>query len=269
MDDCELSTDPKLVDEQVSVLSNDRVAPSMHMIELAAPAIAAAAQPGQFIHLQVPDFEAHVLRRPFSLYSWSAQRGTVSVLYQTVGQGTRKLASVGRGTRTRAIGPVGHGWNPPQGIRRALLVCGGVGVAPLTMLAQQLMEQGVVVHCLLGATTKARLVGDDVLEEFGVQVHVCSDDGSVGHHGFCTDLIDDYLPGTEYVAICGPAPMEKVAVTKVLAASGQGLACEVSMERRMACGVGACLSCVVDTTAGKKRACVDGPVFDSREVVWR
>ncbi|MGI6221538.1 MAG: dihydroorotate dehydrogenase electron transfer subunit [Coriobacteriales bacterium] len=257
-----------MFDEEVVIISNERVAPSLHVVEFSAPQIASCAEPGQFVHLQIPDFGGHVLRRPFSIYTWDAEKGTLSILYQTVGSGSERLAETAPGVRTKAIGPVGHGWNPPAGTRETVLVCGGVGVAPLTMLAKQLVEAGAHVTCLVGATAAERVVGVEKLRELGADVRVATDDGTVGHHGFCTDLLAECPSATDYVAICGPAPMEKVAVARVAELWGDACTCEVSVERRMACGIGACLSCVVETVDGRKRACVDGPVFGASEVVW-
>lgn len=264
----------RLVDERVEVLSNENVAPSIYQIELLAPQIASRVQPGQFIHFEIPNFEGHVLRRPFSVCKWESGRGTIALLYQAVGKGSERLTHAMRGDASRAIGPIGRGWRPAAGTRRAVLVCGGMGVAPLTMLARRLASEGAKVDCLLGATTAERLVGIAALEECGASVHICTDDGTLGHGGFCTDLIPEFVPGADYVAVCGPGPMEAAAVRAVEAirpdhASDGAFTFEVSLERRMACGIGACLSCVVDTVDGKKRACVDGPVFDAAEVVWR
>ena len=264
----------RLVDERVEVISNERVAPSIYQMTLLAPQIASRVQPGQFIHLEIPNFEGHVLRRPFSVYMWDGERRAIRLLYQTVGSGSTQLTRARWGDATRAIGPVGRGWNPPASVRRAALVCGGMGVAPLTMLAEQLVSAGAKVDCLLGATTAERLVGEQILHELGAAVHVCTDDGTLGHAGFCTDLLPEFANDADYIAVCGPGPMEAAAVKAVEAArpgyaDDPSFVFEVSMEKRMACGIGACLSCVVDTVEGKKRACVDGPVFNASEVVWR
>ncbi|MGI6216085.1 MAG: dihydroorotate dehydrogenase electron transfer subunit [Coriobacteriales bacterium] len=256
-----------LVDEEVTIVSNDKIAPSIYLMVLEAPQIAAGLLPGQFVHLRVPDFCGHVLRRPFSVCSWNTGTGEIQIMYQVVGSGTEALSTVKPGTPTRAIGPVGRGWEVPDGTGRALLVCGGIGVAPLMMLASEMCAEGIAVDVLLGATTADRLLGEEALTSVGAEVHTCTDDGSAGYHGFCTDLMDDYTACADYVAICGPAPMERIAVGKAL--ESENCRCEVSLERRMACGIGACLSCVVDTVDGKKRACIDGPVFDARKVVWR
>ena len=264
----EQTSAPTLGDERVEILSNECVAPQIHVIVLHAPKIASKVQPGQFVHLRIPGFAGHVLRRPFSVYRWGEDK--ISIMYQVVGKGSKALSLAKPGTHTMAIGPVGHGWNVPQATSRALLVCGGMGIAPQTMLAKQLVEAGVHVDVLVGATTAQRVVGTEVLWEAGAEVHVSTDDGTMGYHGFCTELIPKYAPQTDYVAVCGPEPMERSAIRALNTCTEEGLrpVCEVSLERRMACGIGVCLSCVVDTIDGRKRACVDGPVFNSTEVVW-
>ena len=110
-----------LTDERVEVISNEQVAPSIHQIELLAPKIASQVQPGQFIHLEVPNFAGHVLRRPFSVYQWDAERKTITVMYQVVGAGSERLTQAKWGDASMAIGPVGRGWSPAEGTRRALL----------------------------------------------------------------------------------------------------------------------------------------------------
>ena len=161
-----------------------------------------------------------------------------------------------------------------------LVVCGGAGAAPLYMLCEQLVALGVRTDVVLGAQTKEALVFRSRFEELlakgascGCGAPRCStDDGSFGRAGFCTPLAQEALAEAaeagepyDYVAVCGPEPLMK-AVARMAAAAD--VPCEVSLEKRMACGVGACLSCVVDTVDGKRRACVDGPVFDARKVVW-
>ncbi len=262
------------VDELARVMSNVELAPAIHVMELDAPQIARMVQPGQFVHMQIPGMDGHILRRPFSVCRWGGD--SIFVMYQVVGTGSRHMTTLVPGCELSLIGPVGRGWNPPAACKHAVLVCGGMGVAPQTMLAKQLVESGAQVDCLVGATTAERLVGTQVLEGFGAHVHIATDDGTAGHHGFCTELIGDFAQDASYVSICGPEPMERAAVRTlegVLAEraqqGGEMPLVEVSLERRMACGIGACLSCVVDTVAGKKRACVDGPVFEAREVVWQ
>lgn len=251
--------------ETCRVLKNIPERGGIYRLVLRAPQIAKCIQPGQFIHLRLPALEAHVLRRPLSIYAADAREGTLELLYQTIGEGTRWLSTVEDGTSLDAIGPIGHGWQPPKELSSALLIAGGVGLAPLNMLAVQLAKT-VDVQLLTGAQTGERLVLPSTDNE-RIAVTVTTDDGSIGPKGFVTDLARKRLEHThfDYIATCGPEPMQRIVAAL---AEEFAVPCEVSLERRMACGIGACLSCVVQTTKGSKRACVDGPVFDAREVIW-
>ena len=272
-----------LVNEPARVLSNDAVGPRLFLMRLCAPTIARSILPGQFVHMLVPGMEGHILRRPFSVYARDARAGELELLYQTVGFGSGHMAALapGRCEDAQLIGPVGRAWEPPAGTRRALLVGGGVGAAPVFMLAERLVEAGVPCEVVLGAQSADALVCRDrfdaLLAAQGRVARCATDDGSFGRAGFCTSLSAELLAegraggadadaeAVDYVAVCGPTPLMRIVADQAREA---GAACQVSLERRMACGVGACLSCVVDTTGGKRRACVDGPIFDATEVVW-
>ena len=148
-----------------------------------------------------------------------------------------------------------------------------MGAAPLFMLCESLISAGVRTDVVLGAQTEAALTCRGRYEALLDEPPRCAtDDGSFGREGFCTSLVAEALAEAaeagepyDYLAVCGPEPLMKIVAGM---AAEAGVPCEVSMEKRMACGVGACLSCVVDTVDGKQRACVDGPVFDARKVVW-
>lgn len=254
-------------EEDAIVRSNEQVGPRLYKVTLAAPRTAAAIEPGQFVHLLIPGFEAHILRRPFSVYRANGDLGEVEVIYQTVGAGTRFMAGLRPGANCSLIAPLGHGWQPTGG--RSLLVGGGVGAAPLFMFAERLIELGTPTEVVLGAQTASMLVTrDDYAELLDRDPVIATDDGSEGYAGFCTEPVRELLQIGEFSAVycCGPEPLMR-AVAGLSADAG--VPCWVSMEKRMACGVGACLSCVVETTSGKRRSCVDGPVFPASEVVWR
>lgn len=272
-----------LINETAPVVENHEVGPRLHLMVLRAPRIAASVAPGQFVHMKIPGMEGHILRRPFSVYSADAANGTLEILYQVVGFGSDRMTKLSPNDEVapELIGPVGHGWHAPEGAKRALLVGGGVGAAPLFMLFEDLVAAGVDVTVVLGAQTESALVCRNryarVLSRAGScaeNAPLCStDDGSFGRAGFCTSLVDDVLAAAtsdgnpiDYMAVCGPEPLMRIVAGK---AEEARIACQVSLEKRMACGVGACLSCVVETTSGKKRSCVDGPVFDSKDVMWR
>jgi dihydroorotate dehydrogenase electron transfer subunit len=257
--------------ETVAVLANERVAEGVGLIALTAPRIAASVRPGQFVHLRIADGADFILRRPFSVHRarHGAGRagGTIEILYQVLGRGTRELAEKRAGDVMDAIGPLGRGWDVPDDAAHVLLVAGGLGAAPLGMLAEELAERGVAVSVAIGAPTAARLLVRDLFERVARRVEVATDDGSAGEPGFVT-LVSERLIAEDrpsLVCACGP---ETMARTVAAQAAGAGIGCQVSLERLMACGIGACLSCVVTTAHGRARACVDGPVFDAADVVW-
>lgn len=257
----------KRQEERAVVRVNSQVGPRLFSIELESPSIASALLPGQFVHMQVPGMPDKILRRPFSVYKTNAQAGSITILYQVVGAGTEVLSQVAPGAVSSIIGPIGNTWSPPESAH-ALLVGGGVGAAPLFMLAEQLSRTASSLSVVLGAQTKDALVTyEDYCALAGVDVIPATDDGSFGYAGFCTGPAQELLDsGTiDYVATCGPDPLIRIVSSL---AEQANIACEVSLEKRMACGVGACLSCTVDTAEGKKRCCVDGPIFDARKVVW-
>jgi len=251
--------------ERVEVLRNERVAEGVGLLVLHAPRIAHTVQPGQFIHLRIATGADFVLRRPFSVHR--AAGDAIEILYQVLGRGTRELSAREPGDVMDAIGPLGHGWEIPKGAAHALLVAGGLGAAPLGMLAERLAARGVAVSVAQGAPCGERLVARDLFESVARRVEFATDDGSVGERGFvtaaCVRLLAEDRPDVVYA--CGPEVMARAVAAQ---ATEAGVPCQVSLERLMACGIGACLSCVVTTTSGRKRACVDGPVFDAEEVCW-
>jgi dihydroorotate dehydrogenase electron transfer subunit len=262
--------------ETATVRENESVALEVFRLVLEAPRVAGCLEPGQFVHLLLPGFESRLLRRPFSVFATNRPRGTIEIIYQVVGEGTRFLEGVEQGCTLDLIGPLGRGWQVPADAQSALLVAGGVGLAPLNMLLARLSARARV--CLVaGAQSAGRLITPSLSlhtlfaatadEGKRLTSITTTDDGSAGRQGFTTDVMRELLQEErfDYIATCGPEPMQRI-VAELAAASD--IACEVSLERRMACGIGACLSCAVQTRTGTQRACVNGPVFDAREVIW-
>lgn len=252
--------------ERVRVIANHRIAQGVGLMVLSAPRCAATVQPGQFVHLRVATGADILLRRPFSIHRAYGDR--VEILYQILGAGTLRMAEKPVGDESMdLIGPLGHGWTEPEGAAHVLLVAGGLGAAPLGMLAERFAERGVAVTVAQGAPTVTRLVARALFERVARRVEIATDDGSAGERGFVTGPVERLLEAERFdmVYTCGPEAMQRAIVR--LAASND-VPCQVSLERLMACGIGACLSCVVSTTQGLKRACVDGPVFSAEEVVW-
>lgn len=251
--------------ERVTVVANERLAPGVGLLTLRAPRIRERVAPGQFVHLRVSRDAGFILRRPFSVHGTT--HDGIRILYQVLGRGTRALAEKRVGEEMDALGPLGTGFRIPDDAAHAMLVGGGLGVAPLALLAVVLAERGIAVTACLGAPSAERLLSLDVFEPNVRELLLATDDGSRGEHGFVTTLVEGALAATtpDVAYVCGPEPMARIVAAQC---AGAAVPCQVSLERLMACGVGACLSCVVDTTAGLRRACCDGPVFDAEEVVW-
>jgi len=267
-----------LINERAQINANGCLYGRLHLMTLQAPELAERLAPGQFVHMKITGIPDHILRRPFSVYAWDRAAGTIDIIYQVVGEGTAHLAKLLSGDTVELIGPIGNAWLSTQdGLqpKRVLLVGGGVGAAPLFEWCRALLETGAQVDVILGAQTASALVALKRYRDLlGCEPYCSTDDGTYGFAGFATGLVDDRLSqgassdngAYDYVAVCGPAPLMRIVSSHVIEA---GIPCEVSLERRMACGIGACLSCVCDTnTLGRKRVCVDGPIFDAREVVW-
>lgn len=254
------------IQEQVRVLANERVCEGVGSLVLDAPRCASTVLPGQFVHLRIGRDTANILRRPFSVYR--AGSGRIEILYQIVGKGTLRLAQKVAGDESMdVVGPLGQGWRVPEGASHALLVTGGLGAAPLGMLADDLASRGIAAVVAMGAPCGERLVARDHYERVARRVEVATDDGSCGQGGFVTRISARLLASERFdvVYTCGPEPMQRIVAVQ---AAEAGVRCQVSLERLMACGIGACLSCVVATRDGQKRACVDGPVFDAEEVLF-
>jgi dihydroorotate dehydrogenase electron transfer subunit len=226
------------------------------------------------VHVQIPAAGELMLRRPFSVYEIDDSRTQLSIVYQVVGRGSKHIQELKVGEELNLLGPCGQGWRLPdvhqtQAGGRVLLVGGGIGTAALQLLAAQLATLGYGIDFVVGAATARLLVFNTGLEVLvpGLKLHVCTDDGSAGHRGLTTDLAEALLShgSYEWLASCGPEPM--LAALASLAKKKR-LAHQVSLEARMACGVGACLGCVVPTLDGQRRVCADGPVFDAEAVVW-
>lgn len=214
--------------------------------------------PGQFVEVLVEDEPRVMLRRPISVHDADAEAGTLSLLVQIVGNGTRCLATLAEGDSLNLVYPLGHGFTTaiPAG-SKALLVGGGAGIAPLLHLAKTLHAGGVHCTVLLGGRTASLIPVQDDFRPYG-DLLLATDDGSLGHHGIVTThpaFTDTY----DIIYTCGPTPMMKAVARS---AAERGLRCEVSLENMMACGVGACLCCVTDTDQGHRCVCKDGPVFD-------
>jgi dihydroorotate dehydrogenase electron transfer subunit len=246
----------------------EQLTPEVYRLSLHAPRIAEHAQPGQFVMVRAGSTLDPLLRRPFSIHKTTGD-GLVTILFKVIGKGTGLLAAASEGMVLDIIGPLGRGFDM-TGAGPYCMIGGGMGIAPLYFLASRLMRAGRQPHnppILLGAQTQAELML--LAEEFtdlGYSVLTATDDGSLGHHGFVTELLDDILSEVRQVYVCGPMPMMRTVALKCRAA---GAACQVSLETHMACGLGACLGCTFPASSGGYlHVCRDGPVCSAEEVAW-
>lgn len=256
--------------EDVSVLEHREMQGGYRLLVLETRDIAREVQPGQFVHLRVPELDAAVLRRPFSVFD--VDGAGLSILYKAIGRGTLAMQGLRRGDRVSLIGPLGHGF-PAAGKdgRLPVLVAGGYGMAALYLVARGSARRGIA---FFGGRTAADILCVDAFEKLGWEVRVATDDGALGVKGLVTVALDAWLAKEskampEFFA-CGPNAMLKAVGDRAM--SG-GWKAWLSMDRNMGCGVGACLTCVqkIRTAEGGwtwKRCCKEGPVFEAGEVVW-
>lgn len=221
-------------------------------------------RPGQFAELRIDETPSVMLRRPISVHCFDFELNEIGFLVQVVGDGTRWLASLCKGSHVNVLLPLGNGFTILDNKEaRTLLVGGGVGSAPLFGLAQELKRMNRNFAILIGARSAKDLYRREEFESLG-RVEYTTEDGSLGEKGYVTNhsLLKEKF---DYIYTCGPKPM-MMAVAKY--ARDNSIPCEASLENKMACGLGACLCCVEDTTEGHKCVCTEGPVFSIDELKW-
>lgn len=263
-----IPTPPAARIHDFTVVENVPVAEGIWRLTIEAPRLAQALRPGQFMSFEVPGDSTQLVRLPVSFSEANVEVGTVETYYAVVGDGTRRLSKMVAGSGSTVLGPVGNGWRLPKDAMRALVVAGGIGITPVIAAAGMFQDAGVAHDAVVGTLTAARLCGTDALSERGCgEVRVTTDDGTAGTRGFVTAEVEPMLATGAYdlVLTCGPQPMMR-SVARL--AEQAGVACQVSVERMMTCGFGACNTCNVETTSGMMGACTAGPVFDSRRLVW-
>ena len=259
--------------EKAIVVSQVNVAQDTYSLHLNAPHIAKTAQAGQFVEMYIND-GAMILPRPISICD--ADGDVVRFVYQVKGKGTKWLSALTAGDALRITGPLGVGFDLGLGGADAAAVAGGgIGIPPLLLLCKRLQAENAnrAITAFLGYRGDVFLVKD--FKKAGVTVKIATDDGSLGFHGNVAQLLEHERVPFGALYTCGPTPMlQSVAAY----AEKRQMPCQVSMEEKMGCGVGACMSCVVkmksagsSTSAGDwtyKRVCADGPVFNAAEVLW-
>ena len=238
----------------LTVQSNQPIAKNVWRMTLAGD-LANVCRPGQFVNLKLDGF---YLRRPISVCDKTGD--ALTLIYKTVGDGTRALSGYGKGKEIDCLTGLGNGYDTAPSGDSPLLVGGGVGVPPLYWLAKTLLAEGKRVSAILGFNTQDEVFYENEFRALGAEVTVTTADGSYGKRGFVTDALAglDYT----YVYACGPEPMLK-ALYRATMVDGQ-----FSFERRMGCGFGACMGCTCKTITGNKRICREGPVLKRGEILW-
>ncbi|MDD2403038.1 MAG: dihydroorotate dehydrogenase electron transfer subunit [Victivallaceae bacterium] len=251
------------------IISNKLIQGSYFQVDFYAPEICRAARPGHFVHVQIANLTHRILRRPFSICDCSSD-GALRVLYKCVGEGTTALSKLQPGTVCDLMGPLGNPFLAPAADEYPILVNGGYGAAATFMLTKESSNGGLM---LLGARSASDLLLVNEYEAAGFEVRVATNDGTAGHQGLVTDLLQQVIQQEttrkwRFYA-CGPEPM-LMAVASIL--QKNHLSGEISLDHQMCCGVGACFACVVkvkaDTPEGWRyaRSCKEGPVFNSEQL---
>ncbi|HQB94353.1 MAG TPA: dihydroorotate dehydrogenase electron transfer subunit [Candidatus Omnitrophota bacterium] len=251
----------KVFDEVVTILENRKVNVKYRKLVFRSGTLARGVRPGQFLHVRLNEGHDPFLRRPFSYYRTAKDR--VEILYEVLGRGTAILAEKCKGDRLKVMGPLGNSFSTAIGKKKRVLVAGGIGVPPLVNLAEQFSS----AYLLIGTKSRSEILPRSEIGKVKAKVLCSTEDGSVGTKGFVTTILETIIakegPGNLWIQTCGPKPMMKAVMA---IAARYGIEGEASWDESMACGAGACLGCMVETRAGPKRACADGPVFSFREL---
>lgn len=248
----------------VAITSNQELWPGVYLLWVQSPEIAALTRPGQYVMVRCGEAHDMVLRRPLSVHRVS-QDGSVAFLFAVVGRGTEWLATRRPGDPLDLLGPLGNGFEVDPRSRNLLLVAGGIGIVPLVALAEQALAGGFSVTLLIGCRTAAQVYPDHLVPS-GVSTVVATEDCSLGESGMVTDILPRFMSGVDQVFACGPLAMyRKMADMSAVFGSRR---VQVLLEAVLGCGVGACLSCTVETAHGQRLVCRHGPVFELSEIVW-
>jgi len=255
------------------LLSVENVGERLFGLKIYSPPIAKRALPGNFCHLRVNDSYSPLLRRAFSIHQVEKEKNSFELLFKVVGPGTQSLSEKKSGDKIDLIGPLGNSFSLPAKNENAVLLAGGMGIAPLFYLINSLLTKKFnpeKITLFFGVKRKDEYLLINEIVSTGIRLHLATEDGSSGYRGMITDLFIQELKArrlktraTKFYA-CGPNPM----LQKISEISRKfNFYCQVSLENHMPCGIGACMGCVVRTSKGYKRVCKDGPVFDAREVI--
>jgi len=248
-----------------TITSNTRLCDTLFQMDIQLNDQLTPPVPGQFLTARISDSAIPLLRRPFAFSAYDGTNNRASIIYQVRGPGTTLLSSYVKGTPLDIIGPLGNTFPlPPKG-KKALLVAGGIGLGPIRFLASELQKNGTDFNFIFGCKTKAFMPAGAL---DGISPIICSDDGSCGFHGTVIDYLKSAPPISDATLYsCGPHPMLHACHDLSV---HHAITCHVSVEQTMACGVGACMGCVIKINGPTPyaRACKDGPIFNSKDIAW-
>ncbi len=256
----------KYTQGQYPIIEKKTLAKEMYSFVILCPEVAEAAQPGQFVHIRANGF---TLRRPISICEIDKCKGTLRIVFEVRGKGTDEIAKLNKGDLIDMLAPLGHGFTVQPELNKVICIGGGIGTPPMLPLAQAYGEKAVVIT---GFRSANAVILQEDFKKTGAETVLCTDDGTMGVHGFVTQPLEEILKngGVDAIYACGPMPMLKGIAA--LAKQYNVPLCEVSLEERMACGVGACLGCACKTKKNDEEyfahVCKNGPVFNAEEVVW-
>ncbi len=247
------------------ITEKQAIARETYSFTISCPEVAAVAQPGQFVHIRAKGF---TLRRPISICGIDKESGTLRIVFEIRGDGTSAIAELNKGDLIDMLAPLGHGFTLNDSFKKVILIGGGIGTPPMLPLAAYYGNKATVIS---GFRSASAVILQDDFGKTGTQTILCTDDGTLGIHGFVTQPFSELVKegGIDAVYACGPMPMLKgiAGICKE-----NGIFCEISLEERMACGIGACLGCACRTVRNDEEyfahVCKDGPVFNAEEVLW-
>jgi dihydroorotate dehydrogenase electron transfer subunit len=262
-----------------SIIFNNKLGPQHLHMAVRLPSEFVNPSPGQFVMIRPARGGEPLLSRPLSIYQFTRNQDHVILefLYRIVGQGTELLSRLPSAAEVAMLGPLGNGFRIEKNRSHRILLAGGMGVAPITFLAQRLNDLVVTkaeLQICLGAKNCAEIVGVERIKGFQGLMNIVTDDGTMGSCGLVTDLLPDITKGCDpcqtMIYACGPMAMLRTLAEQL---APTGIPCQVSIEERMACGLGACLGCAVDVhnrrgRRVKKSVCKDGPVFNIEDICW-
>lgn len=261
---------------ECKVLKNEQISKDSYVMEIKYPSeFISEIKSGQFLQIKATDDNSLLFKRPFSISFVDIENSFVRIFYRVIGKNTKALARLNNDDIVSVISPLGNSFDlSSAGIH--LLVGGGMGVAPLYQLAKDLKVDEKEVHSFIGFKTKDEVVYEKELSSFSDSLTVSTDDGSYGEKGFVTNAVRDFILGKGFdgeviVHSCGPKPMLKSLYNAVK--DIKNVKCYVSLEENMACGIGACIGCVIKTKEGDddfkyRRVCKEGPVFNAEDIIW-